>query len=109
METTSLRFADAARSLGEAARQLGLDVPLFRSPPRTSGVTRAICRRSDGGTTVSVALRGRPWPAVVADLIEGVLVANRLEGPPAARARDALWSAVAVGEADPAAPLAAVA
>lgn len=95
METTSIRFADAARHLGEEARRRGLVVPAFRSPPRCTGTSRTIRRRSDGGATVSVALRGRPWPAVLADLIEGVIVTNRLEGAPAATARDGLWQVVA--------------
>jgi hypothetical protein len=94
METTSIRFADAARHLGEAARRQGLVVPAFRSPPRCAEISRSIRRRRDGGATVSVALRGRPWPAVLADLIEGVIATNRLEGAPAATARDGLWAAV---------------
>jgi hypothetical protein len=43
-------------------------------------------------------LRGRPWPAVLADLVEGVVAANRLSGPAADQARAALWAAVG-GEA----------
>jgi hypothetical protein len=43
---------------------------------------------------VAVALRDRPWPAVVADMIEGVVAANRLAGVRADRARTALWAAV---------------
>jgi hypothetical protein len=99
METTSIRFADAARHLGEEARRQGLVVPAFRSPPRCSQHSRSIRRRRDGGATVSVALRGRPWPAVLADLIEGVIAANRLEGRAAAAARDGLWLAVAASPA----------
>jgi len=41
-----------------------------------------------------VALKGRPWSAVVADMIEGVVVANGLRGAKADRARAALWLAV---------------
>lgn len=95
MEITSLRFAEAARRLGETARRDGLDVPVFRSPPRSRQLTRSIRRRGDGSATVSVVVRGRPWPAVLADLIEGVVAANRLDGAAAASARDSLWAAVA--------------
>jgi hypothetical protein len=35
------------------------------------------------------------WVAVLADMVEGVVVANRLRGPTADRAREALWAAVA--------------
>ena len=92
MEPTSLRFARLARSLGEAARAQGLGAPTFRSPPRLPGVSRSIVRRGPG-VTVAVALRDRPWGAVVADMVEGVVAANRLTGVRADRARAALWSA----------------
>jgi hypothetical protein len=93
MEPTSLRFARLARSLGEAARAQGLRAPTFRSPPRLPGVSRSIVRRGPG-VTVAVALRDRPWAAVVADMVEGVVATNRLAGIGADRARAALWSAV---------------
>jgi hypothetical protein len=96
MEPTSLRFARLARSLAEAARAQGLRAPTFRSPPRLAGVTRSIVRRGPA-VTVAVGLRDRPWPAVVADMVEGVVAANRLAGVRADRARAALWAAVAEG------------
>lgn len=43
---------------------------------------------------VSVRLRGRPWVAVLADMIEGVIVANDLAPPLADRVRSELWTAV---------------
>jgi len=93
MEPTSLRFARLARSLGEAARAQGLRAPTFRSPPRLPGVTRSIVRRGPG-VVVAVALRDRPWPAVVADMVEGVVAANRLAGVRADRVRAGLWAVV---------------
>ena len=47
---------------------------------------------------MAVAVRGRPWPAVQADLIEGVLAANGLASPAVDRAREALWEAIAPAE-----------
>lgn len=47
--------------------------------------------------SVAVAVRGRPWAAVVADMIEGVVVANRLTAPLADRLRTELWAAVTDG------------
>ena len=41
-----------------------------------------------------MAVRDRPLQAVVADLIEGVVVVNGLDGPEATRLRTALWAAV---------------
>lgn len=91
MEASSLRFAAAARDLGLACRRRGLRMPGFRSPPRLTGVNRSLRRRPDGGTTVAVRIRGRPFAAVLADMIEGVVVANSLEGEAADRTREALW------------------
>ncbi|CAN5848273.1 hypothetical protein BH24ACT3_BH24ACT3_05670 [soil metagenome] len=94
MRATSLRFAGAARSLGHAARAQGFTVPAFRSPPRLAGAERSLRRRADGGATVSVRIQGRPFAAVVADMVEGVVVTNHLTGPAADRARTALWASV---------------
>jgi hypothetical protein len=85
----TLRFASAARQLGAAARAAGLVVPAFRCPPRVAGVSRTI-RRYPGGAVISVQLRGRPFPDVAADMVEGVLVVNRLRGEAATRMRAAL-------------------
>ena len=81
MEATSLQFAAAARALGDAARARDLLVPGFRSPPRRADAERTL-KRWPGGATVSVRLRGRPFVAVAADMVEGVLVANGLAGDP---------------------------
>lgn len=98
MEATSVRFAAAARILGDVARAASLEVPSFRSPPRLVGVDRTLTRsrRADGtrDVVVSVRLRDRPWVSVLADMIDGVLVANALSGPTAGAARAALWAAV---------------
>ena len=82
------RFAEAARTLGAAARAAGLAVPAFRCPPRVAGASRTI-RRYPGGTVVSVRIRGRRFDQVAADMVEGVLVANRVDAAaqPALRAR----------------------
>jgi hypothetical protein len=89
----ALRFADAARRLGAAAHAAGLEVPAFRCPPRLPGASRTI-RRYPGGTVVSVRLRGRPFEAALDDMVEGVLVANRVEPAAAVRIREALEDAV---------------
>lgn len=94
-EPLALRFSEAVRVLTQAARAQGLVVPAFRSPPRLVDVDRTIKRRHDGTATVSVRLSGRPWQAVLADLVEGVVVANALGGSTAMRARASLWAAVA--------------
>lgn len=89
---TALDFAHAARVLGREARRRGLLAPSFRCPPRLVGVQRSV-RRYANGAVVSVQLKGRPWPAVLGDMIEGVIVANRLQPPHADRLRTELWEA----------------
>jgi hypothetical protein len=95
----SLRFALAVRAIADECRRLGLVVPGFRSPPRLHGVDRSVRWRGDGGATVAVVLRGRPWPAVLADLVDGVVVTNHLANGAADRARAALWRALGDHEA----------
>ena len=89
----AIRFAETARSIGRAARLRGLEVPTFRSPPGLVGVQRTIRRRGTSATG-SVVVRGRPWAAVVADMVEGVVAANRLDSRRADTVRAALWMAV---------------
>lgn len=92
--SSSLRFARTVQALAAAARAQGLVVPGFRSPPRLRGVQRSI-KRWPGGATVAVVVRDRPWPAVQADLVEGIVAANALTGAAADAARAVLWEAVA--------------
>lgn len=92
---TSLDFATAARALGGAARSMGLVTPTFRSPPRVAGADRTLRRGRSGWVVVSVRLDERPVGAVVADMVEGVVAANRLAGAEATRVRTALWETLA--------------
>lgn len=92
----ALRFASVARSLGTAARASGLEVPAFRSPPRIPDVNRSI-RRYPGGSVVSVKIKGRTLGRVVEDMVDGVLISNRVRGEASPRLRLALLRA-ALGE-----------
>lgn len=94
-ELNSVRFAQIARRLNQTASAAGLRTPAFRSPPRTPGLCRSITRRADGSATVSVALRGRPAVAVVADMIDGVMAANEPGSTRSAAVSDRLWAAAA--------------
>ena len=91
--STTARFAHAARTLTRAARRRGLVAPSFRCPPRIVGADRTL-RRRPGGGVVSVRVRERPWPAVLADMIEGVVAVNGLSPPAATRVRTELWEEV---------------
>ena len=92
---SSLRFAAAVRLVAAEARSLGLEVPGFRSPPRLAGANRSLRRRPGAPPAVAVKLAGRPFDAVLTDMVEGVVVANRLTGRPAERARRRLLAAAA--------------
>jgi len=92
-ELPALRFADVARRLGAATHEAGLSVPAFRSPPRVAGAARTI-RRYPAGAVVSVRLRGRPFADVVADMVDGVLAANRVPASDAPRVRAGLVAAL---------------
>ena len=93
MGITSLDFGSAARALGRAARLRDLVVPVFASPPSRGDLDRSI-RRRNGSPIVSVRLKDRPRGAVLADMIEGIIVANYLAGARADLARSALWLAI---------------
>lgn len=93
MEASTAEFATTARTLGRELRRRGLIAPGFRCPPRIVGVDRSL-RRWDGGATVSVRVKGRPLTAVVSDMIEGAVAANKLHSPRADRLRAELWEAI---------------
>ncbi len=87
------------RFLAAESREAGLEVPAFRSPPRIAGAARSI-RRTPDHTVVSVQLRGRDPVAVADDIIEGIVVANRLGPDRATAVRSRLRAAVAPAEID---------
>jgi hypothetical protein len=89
----SLDFANAARTIGSEVRRRGLVAPSFRCPPRIAGVDRSL-RRLTNGAVVAVQLKGRPWAAIVGDMIEGVIVTNQLQPPQSDRLRAELWQAL---------------
>jgi hypothetical protein len=91
----TVRFAEAARTLSREARRRGLRAPSFRCPPRLVGVDRSL-RRAGDSAVIAVRVRDRPWVAVLADMVEGVVAANRLTPPAADRLRTELWQALGV-------------
>ncbi len=93
VSNTSIDFAHAARTIGREVRRQGLVAPSFRCPPRIVGVDRSL-RRVAHGAVVAVQLKGRPWAAIVGDMIEGVIVTNQLQPPRSDRLRAELWVAL---------------
>lgn len=92
-QAPSMRFALAARCVADEARRIGLVAPAFKSPPRIGDVDRTL-RRTGRDVVVAVRVKGRPFAAVLADLVEGVVVANSLSGAEASKARAMLWQAL---------------
>ena len=62
-------------------------------PAPAPGARRTI-RRYPGGAVVSVRLRDRPFAEVVTDMVDGVLVANRVPEAEAPRVRAVLTAAL---------------
>jgi hypothetical protein len=93
---STVDFAQAARTISRSARRLGLEAPSYRCPPRLVGADRTL-RRRPNGCVVSVRVKGRPRVAVLADMIEGVVAANRLVTPHADRVRMDLWAVMVTG------------
>ena len=73
----------------------GLRAPAFASPPRLAGAVRTIRWLAPGRALVSVR-RDRQRKAVVEDMVEGVVVANRMAGDGADALRIRLREAVMV-------------
>ena len=88
----SVRFSVFARAITDAGKRLGLIVPSFRSPPHDGDLDRTL-RRHSSGSIVAVRVKDRPFGAVIADLVEGVIVCNRLTQREAGDVRNVLWDA----------------
>ncbi len=89
--TSATDFATASRILTDTAAQFNGTAPGFRSPPRIPGVKRSVTRNRDGSVTVAVAVRDRPVMAVIADMIDGIMLTSGDSGE--SNLYDALWSA----------------
>ena len=93
MRADTLSFSSAVRAVADEARRMGLRVPAFRSPPGLTGADRTIrCRRGD--LVVAIRIRDRAFADVVADVVEGVLVANSVPRERDLRVRRRLLAAV---------------
>ncbi len=93
---STVEFASIARAIASTTRHLGLAAPGFRCPTRIIGVDRTM-RRFAGDEVagiVAVNVKDRPLAAVVADMIEGVVMLNQLSPTHAAQVRGALWTSL---------------
>lgn len=95
MQSLTLRFSETVRILADRARRAGLDMPAVRSPPEHPDADRTIRRRDDGGITVCVRLKDRPFAAVIADLIDAILTTNDVAPGDQQPIRRDMWKALA--------------
>ncbi|MCB1272585.1 MAG: hypothetical protein KDB31_14260 [Microthrixaceae bacterium] len=91
---SATEFSETVRNVVSLARKGGLEVPVFRSPPRHPGVDRTIRWRNGRPPVVAIARGERPLAAVQADAIEAIVVVNRLDERRAGRFRHAAWAAL---------------
>ena len=68
------------KRLNRAASAAGMRAPSFASPPRAPSATRTIRWLSADRALVAVRRGDRAADAVVSDMIDGVIAANRLSG-----------------------------
>jgi len=73
-------FAHAVRELMQATAGVGMKSPAFKSPPRLPTAERTIRWVAPDQAIVAVRRADRAPDAVVADMIEGIVRANRLSG-----------------------------
>ena len=73
-------FIEVVRQLKVAAQAAGMKMPAFASPPRVPTAVRTIRWLAPDRAMVAVRRGDRQADAVVSDMIQGVIVANRLSG-----------------------------
>lgn len=79
---SGMDFAHCARHLSARARALGLHAHMsFRSPPKVLGTDRSLRLLPGGGAVIAVRLKGRTLAAVQADMVDGVIAANKIRDP----------------------------
>ena len=93
----SVRFAIVAKVLTQVSARCGIEVPGFKSPPRSVDLDRTV-RHQSSGSVVSVRIKDRPFEAVIGDMIEGVILCNDLPIATAGKLRNLMWSAVMQSE-----------
>mgnify|MGYP001187986673 FL=1 len=93
----SVRFSIVAKVITQVGARCGIEVPGFKSPPRSADLDRTV-RRQSSGSVVAVRIRDRPFEAVIADMIEGVILCNDVPIGKAGKLRNIMWSAVMQSE-----------
>ena len=92
-ESISIKFSIAVRTLGRIADQLGYRIPQFRCPPPSAKYQRSVRKTGDENLSISIVIRGRPWLAILADIVEGFVIANIQSGQDS-EIRNILWDCI---------------
>ena len=92
-ESISIQFSIAVRTLGRIADQLGYRIPQFRCPPPSAKYQRSVRKTGEENLSISIVIRGRPWLAILADIVEGVVIANTQSGQDS-ELRNILWDCI---------------
>lgn len=93
-ESYSINFLKVIRTLERIAGQRGFVAPSFRCPPPSAKFQRSLKKLKDDKVVVSIVVRDRPWLAVLADIVEGFVIANNSsEREP--ELRNLLWDSIA--------------
>lgn len=93
-ESYSVNFVSVVRTLGRIANQREFISPSFRCPPPSAKFQRSMRNLGEGEITISIVIRERPWLAVLADIVEGFVIANKsLERE--SELRNLLWDSIA--------------
>ena len=92
-ESISIQFSIAVRTLGRIADRLGYRIPQFRCPPPSAKYQRSVRKTGDENLSISIVIRGRPWLAILADIVEGFVIANTQSGQDS-EIRNILWDCI---------------
>ena len=92
-ESISIQFSIAVRTLGRIADQLGYRIPQVRGPPPSAKYQRSVRKTGDENLSISIVIRGRPWLAILADIVEGFVIANTQSGQDS-EIRNILWDCI---------------
>ena len=93
-ESYSIKFLKVIRTLERIAGQRGFVAPSFRCPPPSAKFQRSIKKLDNDKVTISIVARDRPWLAVLADIVEGFVIANS-SSERESELRNLLWDSIA--------------
>ena len=92
-ESISIQVTKADRTLGRIADQLGYRIPPFRCPPPSAKYQRSVRKTGEENLSISIVIRGRPWLAILADIVEWFVIA-KTQSWQDSEIRNILWNCI---------------